>query len=898
MAIAAGEPPVAPRNLQGAIINNQVTLTWDASRDSDDEVQGYNVYVNNRYIRTVSENSYTGPVTAGVRASFHIIAFDSPPRRFSAASASLILPDPGLPDDLTIPPSAPTNLTGTLAGGQVNLQWNASTDDEAVLGYNVFRDNRYQSTVSDTQYSGRNNGDEAHSWHVVAFDIRRNFSSRSQTIRLPEGEQVNSSLAPTTPTDLQGSITRGTNTDTVELTWRASTDNQAVAGYNIFVNGNYLATRFDTRYTGSLPKASTYAFQVGAFDFDQNFSMVSRVLSLPLGGASEDPGSPPSVPTGLTSERETDNGMTRIRLSWQPSTGPAAVKGYDVYRNNRYINTVTTNAYTDTLRIGTSATYAVVAFDFYDNYSERSEALSVAGSVNQAPFFARLDNQILRVGEPWELRLSPVDVDGDPAGILVSDPPQGMRFIDNGDGSRSLTWQPRASDIGVYSIEVTAFDLNDTSLRSTQTIQISVVPETSVSSPPFSVQIANDAYNLIEGDARGIRIPVRISRVGNFAETVNLDISTETLADSKRLDASFNNATLTREDSSSVLTVRLGIDTLPLLPDQRRLVITAQAGGFTVTTTIIVAVTPVPRDDIYLLIGQSNMVGLSETDAKNSEPGGADEPDPRILQANVTANDSSLTSDSGGFLNPSANFSARPFNQAEDPLHTPFDASSGLKSGSRVGMGLSFAKTALPNTTRNIVLVPAAWSGSAFCNTNDPAAHWNAEQTSNPALGNTLLFDRALVRINETLSQTGGILRGILWHQGESDSNTQCAPFYEENLNKLITALRTRIQPDARGSRARGPSADIPFVVGSMSRGRDERSDFSTFQASKRQVDSVHRNIGFIAGHSAFSNNDDLIPDNGFPCGATSCIHFGAAALREMGVRFYNSLLRAAGNQR
>ena len=152
---------------------------------------------------------------------------------------------------------------------------------------------------------------------------------------------------------------------------------------------------------------------------------------------------------------------------------------------------------------------------------------------------------------------------------------------------------------------------------------------------------------------------------------------------------------------------------------------------------------------------------------------------------------------------------------------------------------------------------------------------------SQPELGNTLLFDRALTRINETLLETGGILRGIIWHQGEDDSNGACAPFYEQNLITMVSEFRSRIIEDMRGSDARGPSANIPFVLGTMSKGVDDRGDFSNFSQAKSVVDSVHRNIAGLIPFSEVVLNDDLVPANGFPCGGGSCIHFGAAALRE-----------------
>jgi len=144
------------------------------------------------------------------------------------------------------------------------------------------------------------------------------------------------------------------------------------------------------------------------------------------------------------------------------------------------------------------------------------------------------------------------------------------------------------------------------------------------------------------------------------------------------------------------------------------------------------------------------------------------------------------------------------------------------------------------------------------------------------------------------ISQTSGILRGILWHQGESDSNRRCADFYADNLQLMVSELRKRALVDARGPQARGEMASVPFVVGTLSRGVNDASDFSIFSPSKSAIDNTHRTISSLVPYSAVTNNDDLVPDNGYPC-ASSCVHFGSQAYREMGVRTYQSLLRAAG---
>ena len=892
---AAGNAPAAPDNLTGSIDGTALSLRWDVPAD-DDTVQGYNVYINNQYANTVLTNSYSTQVEQGTLYSFYVVAFDEEPRRFSQASESLTLPESLVPDDLTIPPSVPELLTGGVEGTTVTLVWEPSVDDEAVLGYNVYRDNQYLATVGGTTYTGFNEQDESHSWYVVAFDIRTNFSARSQRIVLPDPGPVDTTIAPSVPTGLAGDVESGSSTDTVTLTWTASTDDQSVAGYNIYQNRQYVATRFTTQYTGTVEAGSSNRFSVVAFDFDGNFSASSESATLPAGTQEVDPEVPPSVPVNLAGDTTTSNGQTQVQLTWTASTSSVRVAGYNIYRNNDYQTTVFSNAYSDEVTAGTAFSYSVVAFDDFGNFSARSLPLNLLGDANQPPFFSDLSDQTLNVDEPWELRLQPVDVDGGAAGILVSTLPPGAELADNGDGTRSLKWTPLFSDVGTYELTITAFDLQDNSLSTSQTIVLNVIDSGPSADEPFTLDIAQAAYNLQEGNASGINVPLTVTFNDADSPSVTLSVRGAGNDDDRDITASFSRESLSPAQNTSELNLQLAIDVLPILSQQRRFTITASDGTDSAQSTITVAVSPVARDDVYLLIGQSNMVGVSEIDARQAEAGGADELNLRIRQANVELNDTERFATAGDFTSVGVNFQSPGFVTAQDPLHDPVDGSTLSKEGTRIGMGLSLAKRALPATSRNIVLVPAAWAGTGFCNSSSPAAQWNAQPATAPELGNTLLFDRAMTRVNETLLETGGILRGIIWHQGEDDSNGACAPFYEQNLITMVSEFRSRIIEDARGSDARGPSANIPFVVGTMSRGADDRGDFSDFNQAKSLVDSVHRNIASVIPFSEVVLTDDLVPANGYPCGGGSCIHFGALALREMGARSYEALVRAASN--
>ncbi len=411
----------------------------------------------------------------------------------------------------------------------------------------------------------------------------------------------------------------------------------------------------------------------------------------------------------------------------------------------------------------------------------------------------------------------------------------------------------------------------------------------------FSLRSSPTNLQLIEGDSAGLDIPINLTRTDGHTADVILSIEGVKAQDSAFVSTAFSNASLTSTNSQTSVNLRLDVGVMPILPQQRNFRIVATDGNQTDELTITVNVQPTDSDDVYLLIGQSNMVGFGGDGQKDASAGGPDAANPRILQFNVAPNgENDVFQRAADYTSVDQNFRAPRITQAIDPLHLPVNEFTLDKEEDYIGLGLSFAKAALPSTSRNIILVPAAWSGSSFCDTSIAPAHWNALPTDAANHGNTLMFDRALTRINHALEFSGGILRGILWHQGESDSNSECADRYGFNLQILAEQLRTRIIPDERGTVARRAYSNVPFVVGTMSRGIDNRGDFSDYSAEKNIVDQVHRTISSRLQHSSVSIHDDLTPANGYPCGNTSCIHFGTLALREAGKRYYQALIEAA----
>ena len=125
---------------------------------------------------------------------------------------------------------------------------------------------------------------------------------------------------------------------------------------------------------------------------------------------------------------------------------------------------------------------------------------------------------------------------------------------------------------------------------------------------------------------------------------------------------------------------------------------------------------------------------------------------------------------------------------AADPLH--FD-----KSAAGVGVGKTFAiqiAEASPGIT--IGLIPCAVGGS-------PIDAWKpgvlyAATKSHP-------WDDTVKRAG--LALKSGVLKGILWHQGESDSSPKLAETYEVKLHQLIAGFRKEFN-----------APDVPFIAGQM----------------------------------------------------------------------------------
>ncbi len=172
-------------------------------------------------------------------------------------------------------PSTPANLTATSNDPhQVDLSWDASSDDTGVTGYTIYRDGNVLTTVdgSTTNFSDMTViPGTTYVYTVDAFDSTGNHSSQSDPASVtPQADNQ----PPSVPADLAGQATTALR---VNLTWSASTDNIAVTGYDIYRNYTLVAQNLEqTSYVDVLVDPSTsYSYQVLARDDSDNVSALS-----------------------------------------------------------------------------------------------------------------------------------------------------------------------------------------------------------------------------------------------------------------------------------------------------------------------------------------------------------------------------------------------------------------------------------------------------------------------------------------------------------------------------------------------------------------------------------------------------------------------------------------------
>ncbi len=306
----------------------------------------------------------------------------------------------------TTPPSTPSGLyTTSVTSSQVGFSWSPSTDAVGVVGYKIYRNSAYVTSVTSTSYTDTNvYQNTSYPYNIAAYDAAGNISNWSSTL-------IVTTISTTTSTDYTppsvplGLRVASVSSSQISFSWSPSTDNVAVREYKIHRNNSYLASATGASYTDtSVAPNTAYQYTVAAYDTNGNYSGWSAPLSVttPPSTLATDY-SPPTAPSGLSVTSVTSSSVT---LSWSPSTDAVGVVGYKIYRDGSFQNSVSLTSYSDFgLFPGYTYRYNVAAYDAVGNISPWSVHLNVTtqlsstGTTTQATSTPQQDTTPPTVGD-------------------------------------------------------------------------------------------------------------------------------------------------------------------------------------------------------------------------------------------------------------------------------------------------------------------------------------------------------------------------------------------------------------------------------------------------------------------------------------------------------------------
>ncbi len=227
---------------------------------------------------------------------------------------------------------------------------------------------------------------------------------------------------------------------------------------------------------------------------------------------------------------------------------------------------------------------------------------------------------------------------------------------------------------------------------------------------------------------------------------------------------------------------------------------------------------------VFILAGQSNMAGRGIVESQDTIS------DPGIFTLNKEME----------------------LAMAKEPLHFYEPKLAGLDCG------LSFAKklrAQVPDAVE-IVLVPCAVGGSSVQQWLGDSLHRNVKLYSN--------FKKRVAYAKQI-----GTIKGVIWHQGESDAHPNGLRFYQSRLKKLFQKFRKDIGNDK-----------LPILAGELGRYAELKTKNNNWAA-----------LNDILYHMAKADSSLYIVSSKGLKSKSDKVHFNAEAQRELGKRFANRFL-------
>jgi hypothetical protein len=230
---------------------------------------------------------------------------------------------------------------------------------------------------------------------------------------------------------------------------------------------------------------------------------------------------------------------------------------------------------------------------------------------------------------------------------------------------------------------------------------------------------------------------------------------------------------------------------------------------------------------IFIMAGQSNMAGR-----------GFVEPQDTLTYKRILTIDKSMK-----------------WIYAKEPLHFYEPSMTGLDCG------MSFAKKLLDSIPEgiSIAVIPCAVGGSSI-------EQW----INNETFRGVTLLDNFKEKVG--FAKDYGILKGIIWHQGESNAKSELIPKYSQRLDSLINAFRFLVNNDT-----------LPIILG-------ELGSYSKPTEKQMRWDSINTVIQDIA----WKDKNIALVETGDLKHKGDNVHFDSESQRILGERYAKKYLEIA----
>jgi chitodextrinase len=272
----------------------------------------------------------------------------------------------------SVPPSAPDTIeVFNISDVSAELKWSYGIDDQRTTGYNIYLEGTLYNDepVRSLKHKVADLTPET-GYTVWVRSVDAGGNESDDSIQVQFTTQEADTEAPSEPANL---VLAARADESISLSWDPSTDNYAVNGYKIYLDGmavqDLLPPEPYVTVTG-LTHSTEYTFKVTAVDNSGNESgfsneLVARTVD------TEKPGSPQNV--HITSATD-----STISLAWDAATDNVGVVIYYVFVNGSLTDSSVTTEITLTgLEAGTKYSMNVGALDAEGNKSRNSPPLVV-----------------------------------------------------------------------------------------------------------------------------------------------------------------------------------------------------------------------------------------------------------------------------------------------------------------------------------------------------------------------------------------------------------------------------------------------------------------------------------------------------------------------------------------